>query len=121
MLDEVYVKSTLQYHGGTVSGKAVNKPELLAKTVLSFIIVCLFGGPKLLYKMLPVKELDAAFLYQQTELILESIKRTGGTVTTIICDGNRVNHVFFKKSLTRIFYLLGKLRIMYSSGMILYT
>ena len=74
LLDEVYVKSTLQYHGGTVFGKTVNKPELLANTVLSFMIVCLFGGPKLLYKMLPVKKLDAAFLYQQTELILELIK-----------------------------------------------
>ena len=74
MLDEVYVKSTLQYHGGTIFGKTANKPELLANAVLSFMIVCLFGGPKLLYKMLPVEELDAAFLYQQTKLILESIK-----------------------------------------------
>ena len=61
------------------------------------MIVCLFGGPKLPYKMLPVKELDAAFLYQQNELILESIKRAGGTVKAIICDGNRVNQAFFKE------------------------
>ena len=119
LLDEVYVKSTLQYHGGTVFGKAVNKLELLANTVLSFLNVCFFGGPKLLYKMLPAKELDAAFLYQQTKLILESIKRAGGTVKAIICDGNRVNQHFLK-SLTQILYLLGKLRMMYSSCMILY-
>ena len=61
LLDEVYVKSTLQYHGGTVFGKTVNKPKLLANTVLSFMIVCLCGGPKLIHKMLPVEELDAAF------------------------------------------------------------
>ena len=74
MLDEVYVKSTLQYHGGTVFGKTVNKPELLASTILSSMIVCLFRCPKLLYKMLPVKELNGVFLYQQTELILGLIK-----------------------------------------------
>ena len=69
----------------------------MANTVLSFMIVYLFGGPKLLYKMLPVKELDAAFLYQQTELILELTKWAGVTVKAIICDGNCVNQAFFKK------------------------
>jgi len=47
ILDEVYVKSMLQYHGGIVFGKAVNDPSQLANTILSFMIVCLYGGPKL--------------------------------------------------------------------------
>ena len=41
--------------------KAVNKLELLANTVLRFTIVCIFGGRKLLYKMLSVEELDPIF------------------------------------------------------------
>ena len=63
LLDEVYVKPMLQYHGGIVFGKSANKPHLLANTVLSFLVVTLFNGPKFLYKMLPVRELDAEFLF----------------------------------------------------------
>jgi len=96
LLDEVYVKPSLQYHGGAVFGKAVNRPDLLANTVLSFMIVCLFNGPKLLYRMLPVKQLDSVFLYEQTNLILKLISQAGGIVKAIICDNNRVNQSFFK-------------------------
>ena len=51
LLDEVYVKASLQYHGGIVFGKAVNNPNILANTVLSFMIVSLFGGPKFLIEI----------------------------------------------------------------------
>ena len=34
IIDEAYVKSILQYHVGIVFGKAVNKPNKLAKIVL---------------------------------------------------------------------------------------
>jgi len=52
LLDEVYIKASLQYHGEIVFGK--NNPNLLVNTVLSFMIVSLFGGPKFLCHMLPV-------------------------------------------------------------------
>ena len=96
LIDEVYVKPTLQCHGGVVFGKAVNKPDLTANTILSFMIVCLFNGPKLLYKMLPVKQLDATFLHRQTDLILKQVERAGGRAKAVICDNNRVNQSFFK-------------------------
>ena len=96
MLDEIYVKSTLTYHGGILFGKAVNNPNVLANTVLSFMIITMFGGPKFLHKMLPVKNLDATFLFEQTTAILSSIKLAGGNVVATILDGNRVNQAFFK-------------------------
>ena len=92
LIDEVYVKPSMQYHGGTIFGK----PALLANSVLSFMIVCLFGGPKLLFRMLPVKQLDADYMYQQTNLILRLIKQAGGNAKAIICDNNRVNQSFFR-------------------------
>ena len=61
LIDEVYVKPSLLYHGGTVFGKAVNKPSALANTVLGFFLVGLFGGPKFLLRMIPVTELDSIF------------------------------------------------------------
>ena len=96
LLDEVYVKAMLLYHGGVVFGHAVNKPSLLANTVLSFLVVTLFGGPNFLCKMLPARNLDAKFLFDQTNLILNAIKKAGGNVVAIISDGNRVNQNFFK-------------------------
>ena len=97
IIDEVYVKSMLQYHGGVLFGKAVNKPEKVANTILSFMVCCLQGGPKFLCKMLPVKELNADFLYEQTKMLLNILKNAGADLVAIICDGNRVNQSFFKK------------------------
>ena len=62
LIDEVYVKPALMYHGG----KAVNEPSKLANIVLSFFIVTLFGGPRFLLRMLPVSALDATFLFEET-------------------------------------------------------
>ena len=97
LLDEVYVKTALQYHGGMLFGKAVNNPSVLANTVLCFMIVNFFGGPKFLCKMLPVRNLNADFLFNQANSILSSIRSVGGNVVAIICDGNRVNQAFFYK------------------------
>ena len=96
LLDEVHVKAMLQYHGGILSGKAVNHPSKLANTVLSFMAITLFGGPKFLCKMLPVCNLNANFVFEQTNLLLDAIKNAGGKVVAMICDGNRVNQAFFK-------------------------
>ena len=97
IVDEVYVKSMLQYHGGIVFGKAVNNPEKLANTVLSFMIVCLCAGPKFLCKILPVKNLDASFLFDQATILIDAVKKAGGKVVVVVGDGNRVNKKFFKK------------------------
>ena len=86
----------LQYHGGILFGKAVNHPSKLANTVLSFMVITLLGGPKFLCKMLPVCNLSANFVFEQTNLLLDAIKNAGGKVVATICDGNRVNQAFFK-------------------------
>ena len=49
-----FMLNLLQYHGGIVFDKVVNKPHLLANTVLSSMVIKLFSGLKYLYKMLPV-------------------------------------------------------------------
>ena len=52
------------------------------------MVVTLFGGPNLLCKMLPVRNLDAKFLFDQTNLILNAIKKAGGNVVAIISPRN---------------------------------
>ena len=71
MADEVYVKSTLSYHGGKVFGRAQNNPNKLARTVLGIMIKCLFGGPEFLAKMIPVCDLNAEFQYEQVSTIMK--------------------------------------------------
>ena len=38
LIDEVYVKAGLRFHGGYVFGKAANDPTQLAKTVLCMMV-----------------------------------------------------------------------------------
>lgn len=57
----------------------------------------LFGGPKFLYKVLPVANLDADFLFSQTSFIMEDMRKVGVNIEAILCDNNRVNQQFFKK------------------------
>ena len=84
LIDEVYVKPSLLYHGGTVLGKAVNKPSALANTVLGFL------------RMIPVTELDSIFLFDTCQKVINIINEAGGNVISIISDDNRVNQKKFK-------------------------
>lgn len=94
--DEVYVKKMLLYHGGTLFGRSVDDPASLAKTILGIMVVCLYGGPKFLSKMLPVSGLKSQFLFEQIDATHQAIESSGGDVKAIISDGNRTNQSFFK-------------------------
>ena len=87
----------LQYHGGEVFGQAINNLSKLINRVLSYMIVCMFGGPKFLCKILPVKKRGADFLFDETSTLLKNLKDAGAKIITIICDGNSVNQFFFQK------------------------
>ena len=97
MVDEIYVKASLLYHGGTVFGSAVNDPSSLASSMLGIMINCVMGGPSFLFKMLPVKGMDSQFLYDQVNNTIDLIKSSNSKIISIICDGNRINQSFFKK------------------------
>ena len=68
----------LWYHGGQLFGNSVSNNTQLAKTVLAFMIVCLYGGPKLLVKMLLIGKLDTDFLYNKSKMLIDQIKDSGG-------------------------------------------
>ena len=96
LIDEIYIKKMMLYHGGSLYGKAVNNPELMTNSVLTIIVKYLFGGPSFVFKMLPVAKMAASFLYQQVQDTLEMIREAGGDIESVICDGNRTNQKFFK-------------------------
>ena len=99
MLGEVYIKSALLYQRGTLFGHAVNYPDMLATTVLSFTIKSLFGGPEFLARVLPVTKLNSEFQFNQCRPIIDTINSVQhGNVLAIITDGFRVNQKFLPNS-----------------------
>jgi hypothetical protein len=97
MVDEVYVKASLCFHGGELFGKAYNNEEQLAKTVLAIMIKCLFGGPTFIVKMLPVYKLNSDFQFDSVSSVIDSISAADGNVVAIICDNNKVNVKMFRR------------------------
>ena len=51
-------------------GKSLDNPECLAKTVLCYMIKCLYGGPEFIAKILPVSQLTADFILHQVQPIV---------------------------------------------------
>ena len=96
MFDEVYVKKALLFHGGSVFGKALNHPSMLAKSVLGVMVESLLGGPTFLSKMLPVTQLNSEFMLDEISKTIAAIEAVNGEVKVLICDKNRVNQKLFK-------------------------
>ena len=46
--------------------------------------------------MIPVVDLDSAFLFEHVTAIINLIKEVHGEAIAVICD-NRINQAFFKK------------------------
>ena len=59
IIDKVYVKSFLQYCGETVIGRAADRHDEIANTLLCIMVKCMMGVQPFIVKMLPVKTLDA--------------------------------------------------------------
>ena len=98
IFDEIYVKMALLFHGGSVFGKAIDNPSKLAKSVLGIMVVCLYGGPKFLVKMLPVANLNAEFVHEINQTKKAIVSASGDKV--MVCDNNRVNQRYFKMFVT---------------------
>ena len=95
--DEVYVKAMMRYHGGSLFGKAVDHLDKLAKTVLSIMVKCLYGGPEFIHKALPVSNLTGDFLLKEATPLLNAINESGAKVVAMISDGHRTNQNCFKQ------------------------
>ena len=64
IIDEAYVKSCSTMVALYLEKLLTNQTNLL---LLCFMLIGLSGGPKVLCRMLSVKELDAIFLIEQTD------------------------------------------------------
>ena len=96
LVDEVYVKPMVSYHGRQLFCNSVSNNTQLVKTVLDCMIVCLYGmivclygGPKFLVEVLPIGKLDTDFLYDRSKMLIDQIKDSGGNLVATICDNKK--------------------------------
>ena len=81
-------------------GRAVNDPSKFATTILGIMVVCLYGGPSFLTKMLPIAGLESSFIREVIDATNDSLVSSGGNALAIISDGNQTNRKFMKSFTT---------------------
>ena len=57
----------------------------------------MFGGPKIMAKMVPVVNLNADFLGKVVNNVESVVNQAGGSVLAILSDDNRTNQSYFSK------------------------
>ena len=95
-MDEIHVKSALNYTGGKLIGAASNSTES-ATTVQAFMISSIFGSYTEVVGLIPMKRMTASDL--QTNLLhtIQCVQSSGFTVLAVIADNNAVNRRVFKE------------------------
>lgn len=96
LFDEVKLKSALRFTGGHVAGHATNHPEKLASSALAFELVCHYGGPRFLFRVIPVVNLDARQLREYVIEVTTTVQISGGRPVSIICDNCPLNQRLYK-------------------------
>ena len=64
------------------------------QTILGIMVKYSKGGPKFLFKMIPVARLEACFFYENASYIVDVIKQLNGLVIAIVCDNKGTNQSF---------------------------
>lgn len=95
IIDEVYIKASLTYRGGSIYGYAVDYPGKLATTFLCVMVKCFFGSKSFLVKLIPCHALKSDFQYTVVTDVILSLEKCGASVVALVCDNNRVNQRFF--------------------------
>jgi len=96
LFDEVKLKRALRFSGGHILGHAANLSQDLATSALVFEMICHYGGPRLVIRIIPVSCLSAeqlkAFLLESASLI----SNQGGSIVSFICDNCPLNQRAYK-------------------------
>ena len=95
VFDEIYVKPSLRFRGGHVIGYSADRPQELARTVLSFMVKLIFPTCKIMssfvVKFVPVFTLKADFLKTQVNNVLKLVEKAGGRCIGLMCDNHASN------------------------------
>ena len=93
--DEVYIKKSMQYHGGKIFGRVANDPSLLADTMAWSDVNFSSRMTKIFLNTIPVVKMNANFRCNELMKTMNDIQHSDGRLRAIICDGNRTNQACF--------------------------
>lgn len=96
LIDEIYVKSKLEYKSHRITGFASNNSDSLATTVQSFMIKSCFGHFREIIRLIPVSSSNGSELYEMTKDVITFVQNNGFQMFVIITDNNRLNQNKFK-------------------------
>jgi len=96
MLDEIHVEPGTSFKGGSVCGFAQNVDGVQeATTVQAFMIASLLSKDRDVVALVPVANLNAAYLKDITLRVMRLVHDAGFRVLCVISDNNRVNRNMF--------------------------
>lgn len=96
LFDEVKLKSVLRFTAGHIAGHASNHPEMLATAALAFELVCHYGGPRFVIRVIPVASLDAQQLKEYILEVIATVQQSGGRPVSLVCDNCPLNQRVYK-------------------------
>ena len=97
IIDEIHVKPSIQYQGGHIVGYSEDHPDKPAKTILTFMVSPLLGGPAFATRLIPVHSLKHEMMMEQLLMLIQIIHDCEGFVYLVISDNLRANQALFKK------------------------
>ena len=91
LFDDVKLKKAMRFTWGHIVDHAANKPEELATSALVFELICHYGEPRYIIRIIPIASLKS---YQLIEMLLEAayaVRKHGGYIISFICDNFPLN------------------------------
>lgn len=97
LLDEIYIKSSLDYKNGKIDGTCCNDETSVASTIQTFMISSIFSKNKDVVGLYPVNHLKAELLLKLLKIVIKILTDTGYQIVTVISDNNSVNRNCFEQ------------------------
>ena len=90
LIDVIHLSSFFDYKSGAIIGAAHDKIDA-ATSAFAFVITSIFSDFKDVVYVLPARKMDAKFLFKLIKNTVESLKKIGFKVTSVVTDNNSIN------------------------------
>ena len=94
-LDEIYVKSKLQYKGEKLIGQADNSDLEAATRIQGFMLSSIRSKNKDVISLIPVEKMNSEQLCQMIKQVIANVTKAGYKIVSIISDNNVVSRKSF--------------------------
>ncbi len=102
LIDEIYIKSGIQYKGSKITGLATKNDDLhMARTVQSYMIKSAFGRFEEIVRLVPVLDCTGDEFYLMTMEVIHMLRNIGFIVFGIVTDDHTVNENLYVQILNQ--------------------